>query len=76
VQEHLPTFAKATTALPHTIVTTKDEPPSFRLTVANQKADMEYPPTSPQTAEVLLRMHPDINDTIHAVAFRLIATIH
>src|SRR6266851_2430230 len=77
VQAHLPTFAEATaSALPYMVISTEDEPLSFCLTVANQEANMEYPPISPQIAEVLLYMHPDINNTIHAIAFRLIATIH
>jgi|SRR6266851_3944360 len=77
VQECLPTFTEATaTILSHTIITTKDEPPSFRLSIANQEANIEYPLISPRTTEVLLRTHPDINDAIHTVAFGLIATIH
>jgi len=58
------------------VISTEDELLSFCLTVANQEANMEYPPISPRTAEVLLHTHPDINNTIHAVAFGLIATIH
>jgi len=77
IQERLPTFAKAATAtLPHTIVTTENEPLSFQLSIANQEANMEYPPISPQTTKVLLCTHPDINDTIHAIMFGLITTIH
>jgi|SRR6266851_754570 len=76
-EEHLPTFTKAAMAnLPHTVIDTEDEPPSFHLTVATQEAEQEFPPISPRTAKVLLQMHPNINNTIHAVAFGLITTIH
>src|SRR6266853_6346447 len=76
VKECLPTFAEAATAnLPHHIVTTEDDPPSFCLSVTNQEAEQEFPPISPQMAEVLLCTPPDINNAIHAIAFRLIATI-
>ncbi|SRR6266851_3515160 len=76
-EEHLPTFAKAAaTNLPHTTINTEAKPPSFCLTVANQEAKQEYPPISPHMAEVLLQTHPNINNTIHAVAFGLITTIH
>jgi len=74
---HLPTFAEAaTTLLPRTNVPSAEEPPSFRLTVATCKLEQEFPPVSPRTAEVLLRTDPDINDTIQAIAYGLIATIH
>src|SRR5712671_5296719 len=77
VEEHLPTFTKATAAnLPHHGIITEDDPPSFRLSVANQEAEQEFPLISPWTAEVLLHTHPDINNTIHTITFRLIATIH
>jgi|SRR5216683_4739169 len=77
IKEYLPTFTEAATAnLPHHIITTEDDPPSFHLSVANQKAEQEFPPISPHMAEVLLHTHPDINDAIHAVTFGLIATIH
>jgi|SRR6266851_3878784 len=76
-KECLPTLAKAAaTNLPHTIINIKDKPLLFCLSVANQEAEQEFPPISPCTAKVLLRTHPDINNTIYAVAFGLIATIH
>ena|SRR5216683_6601246 len=77
LKECLPTFTKAAaTHLPHTIINTTNKPPSFCLSIANQEAKQEFPPISPQTAEVLLCTHPDINEAIHVVAFGLIATIH
>src|SRR5216683_3501807 len=77
IEEQLPTFAEATTTdLPHHIITPTEDPPSFCLSMANQEAEQEFPPISPQTAEVLLYTHPNINDAIHTVAFGLIATIH
>src|SRR5216683_4732738 len=77
VEEHLPTFAEATTTnLPHHVIPTEDNLPSFHLSMANQEAKQEFPPIFPQTAEVLLHTHPNINEAIHAIAFRLITTIH
>src|SRR6266851_5677449 len=77
VEERLPTFAKAaTTNLPHVIIPNDKEPPSFHLVEATHKAEQEFPPISPQTTEILLRTHPDINKAIHAIAYGLIATIH
>ncbi len=77
VEERLPTFTEAAaTVLQHTHITTTEDPPLFHLSLAMQEANQEYPPISPRTAEVMLRTHPDINNTIGAVAFRLIATIH
>src|SRR6266851_5937775 len=77
VEEHLPLFAEATTAnLPHTIITSEDNPPSFCLSVTTQEAKQEFPSVSPHTVEILLCMHPNINKAIHTVTFGLIATIH
>src|SRR5216683_5883263 len=76
IEERLPTFAEATAIhLPRVVVPDQD-PLSFRLSTALQENDQEFPPVSPQTAEVLLCTHPDINEAIHAVAYGLIATIH
>src|SRR5216683_1513866 len=76
VAECLPTFAEAATAqLPHVVVP-DEEPPSFHLSNVLQEAEQEHPPLSPRTAEVLLRTHPNINEAINAIAYRLIATIH
>ncbi len=77
IEECLPTFAEAaTTQLPHVIIPDNEDPPSFHLSTATHEAKQEFPPVSPRTAEVLLRTHPDINEAIHAVVYRLIATIH
>src|SRR6266851_1268402 len=77
IKECLPTFAKAiTTNLPHHIITIEEDPPSFHLSITNQKAKQEFPPISPHTTEVLLCTHPNINKAIHTIAFRLITTIH
>src|SRR6266853_717870 len=74
IEECLPTFAEAaTTQLPHVIIPDNEDPPSFHLSTATHEAKQEFPPVSPRTAEVLLRTHPDINEAIHAVAYRLIA---
>jgi len=75
-EERLSTFAKAATTLSHTTIKTEDKPLSFHLTIATQEAEQDFPPISPCTAEVLLQTYPNINNAIHAVTFRLIATIH
>src|SRR6266851_3702628 len=78
IEEQLPTFAEATAAhLPHvTIVTHKEDPPSFCLSTTLAEHEQDFPPVSPRTAEVILHTHPDINDAVQAIAYGLIATIH
>ncbi len=78
ITEWLPTFAEATAEhLPWvTIVTHEEDPPSFRLSTALAEHDQEFLPVSPQTAEVILHTHPNINDAVQAITYGLIATIH
>ncbi|SRR5216683_4218852 len=73
----LPTFAEVTATTLHSIVIPNHkEPPSFHLSTATHEVEQEFPPVSLRTAKVLLHTHLDINEAIHAVAYRLIATIH
>jgi hypothetical protein len=36
----------------------------------------QYPPLSPQTALNALTTQMDLNETVHAIAYRLVSTVH
>jgi len=76
IKERLPTFTEAATIHLPRIMVPDQEPPSFRLSATLHENDQEFPPMLPRTTEVLLRMHPDINEAIHTITYGLITTIH
>src|SRR5216683_2518739 len=54
------------------LITIKERLPTF-----TEAATIHLPRTMlPRTTEVLLRMHPDINEAIHTITYGLITTIH